>query len=140
MNRNVLASTFVLAVMVMACPSNPTPDAGAGDAARDAVTEATADAGCDAPNVMCGTQCADLQRSFQHCGSCGHRCQGFEICLRGACVRGGTCPTRCTGHEDCRACTYMGDPTAWCCEGGGGTPNRYCRVGGGTRCLSPDQQ
>jgi hypothetical protein len=39
---------------------------------------------CDAPNVVCGDTCEDLQTSQTDCGSCEHDCFG-AACLAGAC-------------------------------------------------------
>jgi hypothetical protein len=84
---------------------------------------------CTAPEVACGSACADLQTSEAHCGACGTACTASQLCDAGVCVAGpppsctapwgfcgptcvnldtdeahcGTCDTACTGSDVCVA-------------------------------------
>jgi hypothetical protein len=125
LTRLIVLLTFVASA---ACSTSSPTDAGTLDAAtadapKDARADVSAEASsCAAPNVMCATTCADLQRNHSNCGACGRSCQAFERCVLGACVRAGVCPAMgCMSHEECRACSAEGDPSNWCCSGRAGT-------------------
>jgi hypothetical protein len=123
------------ATLLLGCPSSSTSHDAAADKAVADAAEASVDvASCDAPRVTCGAACVNLQWAHSHCGQCGRRCQSYEICDRGQCVRASICPTTCVGDDDCRRCSYEGDPTMFCClRTAGAAVGRCANIGGCVR-------
>lgn len=112
-----------------AVDASPGVDAGV-DVPRDATDDAT-DAGrvisCPAPQVLCGTRCADLRAELTNCGACGVACAPGQVCEMGVC--GISCPA---GRTLCGAtCADINNDPLNC--GGCGTvcPSRnsspFCR-------------
>src|SRR5262249_43122504 len=66
------------------------PGDDAGDASGGNDVSPPSEAGgdplptCAAPQVLCGTVCADRSSSPDHCGTCGHSCGG-GTCTQGRC-------------------------------------------------------
>lgn len=96
LRRAVLCLTLTLAVTACRGPSDDEPDADADAASQ-----------CDDGEVFCANgvtesgetvgECAHLQRSCYHCGSCGRECNGCgpgfhpveenpQQCIDGECV------------------------------------------------------
>src|SRR3982751_2609928 len=52
---------------------------------------------CKPPSMLCGTSCANIASSAEHCGACDMPCPSGDQCIRGACTS-----TKCpAGHSDC---------------------------------------
>lgn len=67
----------------------------------------TASATC--MHTRCDSLCVDLQNDARHCGACGNRCDGDEVCEEGGCVCNGelcngTCVDLATNTRHCGAC------------------------------------
>jgi hypothetical protein len=58
---------------------------------------------CPDGEVQCGTECADLRWSNDHCGSCDHACMhnGVGECWEGVCPPTKYCAHVEDGHETC---------------------------------------
>ncbi|RYZ07381.1 MAG: hypothetical protein EOO73_12045 [Myxococcales bacterium] len=52
---------------------------------------------CEAPRLLCSTDCADVRHDPRHCGSCDLACQEGQLCDEGECVE--HCPQ---GQLSCR--------------------------------------
>ncbi len=71
---------------------------------------------CPPGEYLCAGECANLQSSRQHCGACGVRCTGDQICDAGTCV----CPyVECSG-----TCVNTAVSVVHC-----GTCNNLCAIG-----------
>ncbi len=52
---------------------------------------------CDNKEIRCGDRCVDVDSDPDHCGLCGHACEGGEVCSQGACL------SQCyADYEECR--------------------------------------
>ncbi len=85
--------------------------------------------GCEAPELTCGTQCADVRSDKDNCGGCGMVCEQGLICAGRQCT--GTC--KVLGTRDCGAgcIDILSDPLncGGCgkiCEAGLGCLNAEC--------------
>jgi hypothetical protein len=67
-----------------ATPGDATSDAPAGDGGADA-GDGSDGASCPSGSTACGDLCVDLSNDTNHCGACGHDCEG-TLCQAGACT------------------------------------------------------
>ncbi len=76
-------------------------------------TTFTCTSGCTGSATLCGSQCADLQSSKVHCGTCGNACpsvgNGEPQCQAGKCtiacgVGFHVCGTSCSSNSDAKTC------------------------------------
>ncbi|MFO0606521.1 MAG: hypothetical protein U0324_25335 [Polyangiales bacterium] len=81
---------------------------------------------CEFGTEACGLRCVDTATNPEHCGGCGRRCVGDEVCLRGGCVRpcplgqslcGGACVDLRVDAAHCGACGIVCPLAARCDEG-----------------------
>ncbi len=114
-NRKWVALGLLVAGVVwgaFACGDDSTGDGDARDVpdVRDVVDEGPS---CPAGQTWCDTECFDLQRSQQHCGTCELACAANEMCRAGECVL--DCPVT-GGYADCGGtqCATLGADPANC--------------------------
>ncbi len=67
-----------------ASASATTSTGGTGGGGGAGTTSSATGGGCDAPSVVCGASCVDLESDPAHCGACDHDCQGGS-CEGGIC-------------------------------------------------------
>lgn len=90
---------------------------GLVDAGRDSASEAGST--CDAPEVACGSVCADLQTNPAHCGGCNQPCGASERCMQAECTEFCTIAgvvVRAGDHDpenDCAQCDPGTSTTDW---------------------------
>lgn len=72
------SNTLVDAGVTPPADHDASPFEDAADASADAAPT------CAAPSVACGSECAELATSADHCGACGHSCGG-GTCTAGQC-------------------------------------------------------
>jgi len=85
---------------------DPTGGAGGSGAEGGAVSP------CLPEEYLCAGECANLLSSRQHCGACGVRCTGDQICDAGTCVCpyvecGGTCVNTAVSVIHCGTCNTL---------------------------------
>ncbi|MFK7989977.1 MAG: hypothetical protein AB8I08_28415 [Sandaracinaceae bacterium] len=153
MLRKTLLLTIVLGLPLAACDgSSPTPDAGAMDAGRSDAGE-TRDSGPTCSDTLCGSDCADLERSEAHCGACDARCDADEVCSAGTCSApevcadervdcGDGCTDLMADEDHCSACDTACASGEACEEGecvsACEASETACDVGLSTVCVDTD--
>ncbi len=103
-DSTALADTFLEADSVSTTVSDVSADAPS--------IEASAETGCPAPNVVCGTACTDTTSDPRNCGACGTTCADSEYCNgTGAChcrpgltTCGGSCVNKSSDRANCGDC------------------------------------
>jgi hypothetical protein len=75
---------------------------------------------CGPGQLLCGSQCTDVQSDPMNCGACGHRCD--YLCSAGACVRRPECGPGaavfdCDDHEACNGLEVCDAHTQLCQRG-----------------------
>ena len=128
---------FLLAFTLLACGDaggpridgpgvglNPTTaDAGKKDTGPDGPDyrdPKQVDAGCKAPNLVCGGNCTVVDSDRENCGACGSACSGGDsVCNFGKCVCNGNAdycdgigcvPGLMTNFDHCGSCAVACDP------------------------------
>lgn len=103
------------------------PTAGDGGAKRDSGPDAPdyrdpkqVDAGCAAPNLVCGGNCTVVDSDRANCGACGTMCSGGDsVCSFGKCACAGNkdycdgigcVPDLMTNFDHCGTCAVACDP------------------------------
>jgi hypothetical protein len=110
-------------------PLAPAPDGGNGYQ-----NPTDPDAGCQAPNMLCGGVCIAVGSDPSNCGACGNACMGGDaVCLAGQCACTGQLQDYCAGvgcmdvssdFNNCGACGNACDPNNdQACTGGVCIPN-----------------
>ena len=79
---------------------------------------------CDKGTTQCGNRCVDLQKSANHCGSCGHACADKNACQKGTCEKcnkticGSKCVDLKSDIHNCGKCGHScGSGGLYCGEG-----------------------
>ncbi len=133
--RTRLLRVALLAVVAtaLACSGDTAPsDAGRTDATTDLGDSTLA---CATDQMRCGSVCVDLRTSRDHCGACGHPCEGSQLCVGGACQLGcpgaqqacaGQCINPQTDNLNCGACGNA-------CPAGQVCSNGACATSGDAR-------
>lgn len=100
---------------------------------EDSGVESQADAGhCDAPTILCGSECTDPSTDSENCGVCGNDCASSDVCSDGVCVG------ECTGGMSAcgQSCRDLASDRAHC-----GGCDRPCASGFDCvegACVQPD--
>jgi len=95
-------------------------DAAARDGARDSTG---IDTGCGIGLVTCDDKCVDTAFDREHCGACGTKCAGAEVCKAGKCSSDCGTMTSCPGEGGIK-CVNTKTDTAHC-----GSCGKACPAG-----------
>ena len=69
------------------------------------------DGSCDTGLNACGSDCYDLQRDAEHCGSCSVACINGQVCMNGSCTdRDKACGDSALSYCEGRCVNFASDP------------------------------
>ena len=106
-----VACTALLGDFSVTTDANDGGESGDGNTANDGAQNGDGAASCTGTQTACGSDCAELQTSAAHCGTCDHACTTGFSCSGGVCDNAVT--TMISGGTTTCAALKRGDVYCW---------------------------